>query len=220
MITFEQLKAFFKRMPGLLVAIAVLIVFLGGFVCGRSGTKNTTDTKTKQVVTTHDDHTVKFTQDQVNQQVAAALEQERATHTHTVVQETKLPNGTDEKTTTTDTTTDVKTEKKVDTNTTQTKIQYVDQIVHDTQTVVKTETKTVTSDKPQWDAHLHVGVDFSNVHVKTDAPYLAPLVVGGEINRRIAGPVFLGLWGNYTVPDASKNLPGHIQGGLSVGAQW
>jgi len=91
----------------------------------------------------------------------------------------------------------VEVEKRVETIKTVT----VDRIVE--------KEKIVTPDQKQW----HVGVIAGLTPQFLPAPTVQNWVVGGEVERRIIGPVFLGLWGAGTTT-------GQGMGGLKVGFEF
>lgn len=130
---------------------------------------------------------------------------------HQEVLETKLADGTYTKKTTTDknidshtketeTKTEVKVvevEKKVETI----KTEYVDRVVE--------KEKIVTPQLAQW----HVGLLGGLTPQFLPAPGVQSWVVGGEVERRIVGPVFLGIWGAGTTT-------GQGMGGVKVGFEF
>ncbi len=68
---------------------------------------------------------------------------------------------------------------------------------------VRTEEKTVTKTtaKPQWKAGALIGYHLPGVwgdHVPNLLPLHQDLVVGASVERRLAGPFFVGLWGTST----------------------
>jgi hypothetical protein len=66
-----------------------------------------------------------------------------------------------------------------------------------TTTTTETEkTKITIYEKPQWVLSLKGGVDLSSPSSLTTQPITNFLILGGEVDRRIAGPVFVGLWAN------------------------
>ncbi len=135
----------------------------------------------------------------------------KETDRHTVKHEVIKPDGTRETTTTTDThstTTEVKTE-----------IKYVDRIVERevTKYVDREVVKTVTIEPQlkQWRASLMAGVQPGLF-----PPTLQPWAVGAHVERRVAGPVWAGVWtmGNFsTAPTPAFN---GLQAGISVGLEF
>jgi hypothetical protein len=61
--------------------------------------------------------------------------------------------------------------------------------------VEREKEKTVETAKPQWRVGLLVGTDLTKLSVQPTAPWINPLLVGGHVERRIIGPVFVGVWG-------------------------
>jgi len=79
-----------------------------------------------------------------------------------------------------------------------------------TTTTTDTErTKITIYEKPQWILSLKGGVDLSSPSLLTTQPITNFLILGGEVDRRILGPVFLGLWVN-------SNLKTTLSTGLSL----
>jgi len=130
---------------------------------------------------------------------------------HREVLETKLADGTYTKKTTVDKNIDshtketetkvevrvVEVEKKIETIRTE----YVDKIVE--------KEKIVTPMLAQW----HVGVIGGLTPQFSPSIGVQNWVVGGEVERRIVGPVFLGIWGAGTTT-------GQGMGGLKVGFEF
>lgn len=69
--------------------------------------------------------------------------------------------------------------------------------------------KETTYAKPQWILSLKGGVDLSNPSALTSKPITDFLVLGAEGSKRLAGPLFIGLWAN-------SNLKTTLTTGLSL----
>jgi hypothetical protein len=70
-------------------------------------------------------------------------------------------------------------------------------------------TKITIYEKPQWILSLKGGVDLSSPSALTTQPITNFLILGGEVDKRLAGPLFIGLWAN-------SNLKTTLTTGLSL----
>lgn len=118
------------------------------------------------------------------------------------------PDGTKETTETKETKTDTK-EKETEDKSKETvkivkEIEYKDKIVE----------KTVTPVLAQW----HVGA-LVGVAPRFDSPATTPIMVGVEAERRIVGPVFLGVWAMAGSPVTTFNVT-NAAIGLKVGFEF
>jgi len=82
------------------------------------------------------------------------------------------------------------------------------------QTVVTLHTHEVTDARPTWSAGLLVGLHRGGSNLLDAVPL--PLVIGGQVSRRILGPGRLGAWG--LLGRSGEKL--ELAGGLGVGADW
>lgn len=93
------------------------------------------------------------------------------------------------------------------------------QLSQDTKLMESTKTdslKVTDSSKPQW--HLHVDGGAGARFVGQTTPVL---VIGVGIERRILGPLYLGVWGQTTLGLLSPSAPPYeVAGGLSVGLEF
>lgn len=91
----------------------------------------------------------------------------------------------------------------------------VDRIVEvEKEKVVEVEKeKIVEASKPSWRAGALLGTTLS-VRPQLTPPYIDPLLVGGHVERRIVGPVFIGGWG---ITDTKLQNPGF---GASLSIEW
>jgi hypothetical protein len=79
-----------------------------------------------------------------------------------------------------------------------------------TTTTTDTErTKITIYEKPQWILSLKGGIDLSSPSSLTSQPITDFLLLGAEVDRRILGPVFVGIWAN-------SNLKSTLSTGLSL----
>jgi hypothetical protein len=100
--------------------------------------------------------------------------------------------------------------KFVDREVKTTEIHYVDRV--ETKEVVKE--KIVEGRKPDWALTALVGTS-APTKLDLTPPYLNPLVVGGVAERRILGPVFVGVWAITQVQN-----PANVSGGIAVKAEF
>lgn len=73
--------------------------------------------------------------------------------------------------------------------------------------------KVVTAEKAQWHAAALLGIG-PTISVGATAPYIDPLLVGARVERRIAGPFFVGGWVTTPIQRVAPT------GGLSVGFEF
>lgn len=135
------------------------------------------------------------------------LDQKKATHTVEVA--VTKPDGSKTVTTTTD--------ENLNTQVKEVEIQYVDRVkeVEVTKEVIKTvEVEKTTENQANWHAAFLIGTSTQNFSITPTAPWVNPLILGLDVDRRVLGPVSLGLWVQTTSKFNS------IAGGLSVGASW
>lgn len=65
----------------------------------------------------------------------------------------------------------------------------------------------VENAKPQWRIGVHAGLDIPSLTKPGSNP--DPLIIGGSVDRRILGPIFMGVWGNNK-----------LQGGVGVSIEF
>lgn len=194
MIVVEFIKKHWKVSLG----VAGLLLFIVGFGAGVMQHPRVVE---KEVIKTQIQEHVVYQERVVEKKVYVAAE-ERKVHRETTT--TKAPDGTVVTKTTTDT--DVNKHQSAETNKTDDK-----QLTHD-RVVVQTVEKLKLVDKElTW--RLGAGVGFSFPYAlgqpELGVPGLHGLVVQASIDRRILGPVWLGIFGN-------------TQGtfGLNASVQW
>ncbi len=188
-----------------LVIVGVVLALAASFGAGRYTTPTKIVEKEKIVTVTVEKV---VTVDHVVEQKVYVEVEKAQTHKETV--EVKAPDGT--------ITTKIVEDTKVDTQKTDTDTKVADKTVtDDVQKVnVVEKEKTTTNAKPDW--HLRVDVGAGARFVGQLTPTLM-LGVGAE--RRILGPVFMGLWVNTTLNLLAPQTPPYgINAGLSVAVEF
>lgn len=66
---------------------------------------------------------------------------------------------------------------------------------------------------PEWDIDLRVGTSTKNFAVSPVAPYVQPIILGVDVERKILGPVNAGLWIQTTHFQT-------VEGGASISVQF
>ena len=172
-----------KGHPKLLVLLLIVLAFLGGYGSAYFGhpAKIVEHTQIKTVTETK----IQYQDRIVTQKVYVEVEKK---HEHTETTTTKKPDGTTETHTTTDDNID-----ESQSNNTNTTAQHQE-------TVTQVVTKTVYKDKlvlrqPDWRVFAGVGFAFSTLAGQPEVglPSMHGLVVQAGADRRILGPVFLGV---------------------------
>lgn len=147
---------------------------------------------TEKVVTV--EKQVVVTQIKTEVQIAKVYLKNSDEKIHRVTTETKKPDGSDVKTVSED----INIDSVVHENNTQTEIKYVDKIVE--KEVVKTvdKEKLVYRDSANW--RLGANVGYSIPHLLDNAGVgvagLNGLVLGAQVDRKVLGPIYLGVFGN------------------------
>lgn len=166
--------------------LGVLLVFAAGY--GAAIMSRPAKVVEKTVVKTQVQTVVQY-QDRVVTQKVYVQVQARHRHTETVT--TKRPDGT--------VVTQTKTDSDVNTNTNV--AQHAD--AQHAQTVVQRVVQTVYKEKlvlqqPNWSVYAGAGYALPTAlgHPQLGVPGMDGFVVQAGIDRRIAGPFWLGLWGN------------------------
>jgi hypothetical protein len=172
---------------------ALLVAFLGGRY-SRAPQVVTKDVVRTQTVEVEKVRTVEVHDSQ------SAVAQEAKVNTVTVVKYRWLPGHVVEAEST--------TTKQADTDTHETKQAHAGATKESAsmtqQTVI--ETHTSTSARPRWSVSLMPGAQLFGAKA---LPLYGPLVLGASVERRIAGPVSIGLWGS-TSGAAGITLRGDI----------
>jgi len=196
----------FVKNHSTIVSIIVVIVLLAvAFATGRYTvpTKIVTKTETQTV-----EKIVTQVQTQyVEKKVYVTAQKDNVTTTVDVV---KKPDGTEEtKTTTIDLT------QTNSTSTDQASSTSVDKTTEDESTKSQT-TKIVDSLKPQWHLSLHGGAG-----AQFGLGAISPKIdFGVQAERRILGPVFMGIYANLNAPIIGAPTPPYtVTGGLVVGLE-
>lgn len=172
-----------KAHPAVRTLILVVLAFALGFGTCIFAKPAKTIEKTK-TVTTYQDKIV-YQDRIVTKTVLVKAEQK---HEHTQTTETKKPDGTVVTQTTVDTDTKDNVNKNVDTDAThqQTETKYVTQIV---------EKEKLVLNQPNWHVFAGVGYAFATLAGQSEigVPGLKGLVIQAGVDRRIIGPVSIGL---------------------------
>lgn len=172
--------------------LAVIAAILGAYVLGcffnPQPAKVVTEIKEVEKVVTVEKEVVKTV-------IQVVKEVEVQVQTHTVVVKETTPDGGVRETTVIDTNSDTKDKEKV--------VEYVDRVVEKiVDREVFIEKKVIVDNQRYWRASLLLGLQPKLIPPSVDA-YL----VGAEIERRVVGPVWLGIWGmGSTVGVASAGL--------------
>lgn len=84
-------------------------------------------------------------------------------------------------------------------------VKYVDRKVVDEEEVEK----RVENKRASWRVNALVGTEVTHLHLEATAPYVSPIVFGGQVERRVIGPIWVNGYGlsNGTV-------------GLGLGMEW
>lgn len=175
----------FKRK--LLYVVGAIALFCGGVATGRFGTP----AKVVEKIVYQDKVVEKVVyQDKIV--IQKVYVEKKATKKRTETTTTEKPNGEKETKTVTEEQED--TDTKTDEKSTQEKIVYVDRVI---QKLVE-KTKLVEAKKLDW--HISAGIGYAIPTVlgqqQIGTPGLQGVVVNAEIDRRIVGPFYIGLWGN------------------------
>lgn len=203
----EKIKSFFAGLPQptetgwkyIKIAIVAIVLLVAAFATGRYTVptkiveQRVEVEKKVEVVRIDEQKVLELTaQLKIAEDRVAELNKKVHKTEHTV----KKPDGTVEVTKTEDTDTSSSSHSHTDTtsNTTekQVEIKYVDRIVEVQHEVVVT--KIVDAEKPQWLIGPMVGVNFRDLTVPQGV-FTGPFSFGATVERRIAGPVFVGVWG-------------------------
>lgn len=78
----------------------------------------------------------------------------------------------------------------------------------------KVEIEKIVENNPDWTVTARLGTDFRNLKLSPLAPYVSPIIVGAEVDRRVVGPFKAGLWVHSSIDFNS------VSGGLAVGADF
>jgi hypothetical protein len=185
-MTFASIKAFLNRNPWTFRALAVLLVFAAGF--GTAIVSRPAKVEEKVVTKVDVQTKVEYKDRIVTQKVYVQADKVKK---HVETTTTKAVDGT----VTTKTTTDesVDEDRKLNASKDEQKQQAVTQVVHE----VEYRDKIVTS-QPGWDARVGLGVAIPQLlgGPEVGVPGLRGFVVEAGVDRRLAGPFWLGLWGN------------------------
>lgn len=183
----DSVKNVWTNHKGIVIAVvACLLCLLLGYGGGRYAQPAKVVEKEKVVTVDHD--VIKYQDRIVTQKVYVEVEKE---HKHQETTTTKKPDG--EVVTTTKTDTDVDESTKADTNKTEEKVVYQDRIV--TQTVEK---EKLVLRQPDWRISAGAGysIPYALGQASPGVPGMQGFVVNAGVDRRIVGPVWLGVQGN------------------------
>lgn len=202
-----------KKHPGSLRILVLALAVISAFAWGRFSAPSKIVTKTdiqykdKVVVQTQIEY-----RDRIVTKVVYQKRKDLNIHTKTITKEIINPNG--QKIITKVVTNDTQSNTTVDRNSSKT-----NQIAQNTnQKVQKTEeehiqkSKEVDYVKPSWMFSVKAGMNWSQLSLSkslADQPWL----IGAEVDRRIIGPFWLGIWDTNDIQ--FKN----INAGLSLGLQ-
>jgi hypothetical protein len=190
MSTWQKVWDFLKNHQWAWMLVLALLLFGAGTMVGRF-TKHP-EVQIKEVVKTEvQTKTVIQYQDRiVTQKVYVSTEKK---HEHTTETTTKKPDGT--VVTQKETTSDEDDSKNAQTNqdAQHNQTQTVTQVVKQTEVV----TKTVTN-QPNWSVYAGAGVDIPYYlgNAQNGIPGMKGFVVQAGVDRRVAGPFWIGLFGN------------------------
>jgi hypothetical protein len=192
---------------GFLTIILVAIVGVATFSAGRYSAPTKVQTVEKQVVVTQEKVQIvqveKASEDKTK-------DQNSQKHVHRERTETTSPDGTKVVKVVTDVNVD-KTIKETDVKV----VTVTNTVEKQVEIEKKVEvTKTIERARPDWFLSAKLGTNFSTLKVSATAPYINPLLIGVDGNRRIIGPLFLGLWA-LTSTDFKS-----ISGGLSASMEF
>lgn len=186
-MTFAAIKDFVKRHPWAFRALAVLAIFLAGF--GTAIVSRPAKVEEKVVTKTEVQTKVEWRDRVVTQKVYVEAEKKRE-HVETTV--TKAPDGTQVTKVTRDVSVD--DDKRADSHVDETRSGTA------TQTVKQVEFRDrLVLSQPNWDAHVGVGVSIPTFLLgapEIGIPGLRGAVIDFGLDRRIAGPFWLGVWAN------------------------
>lgn len=160
--------------------------------------------KTKEVVKVEYKEKIEY-RDKVK--IQKVTEVQKANDKHTETTTIKKPDGTE----TTHTIVNETSHTEAKTNETKVEVKYVDRVVEKQIEKVIEKEKIIEAKKNDWMVGVQVGYDIYGA--LDDTPQLIPQMnrvsIGVDIERRIVGPFYLGVWGN-TAGNA----------GLSVNISW
>lgn len=202
-----------------LIALGVLLlVFIVGFAFGKFNNKPniTIDQKTQTTTQTQVEDKTKTNvvaqqTTQVQQTTALNVAKVQDTDTTTTTTVDKKPTGEEVTTTTTETKvhsddTDKSTEATKDTTTGKEAEKVVADDKTNTDTTTKTEFhETITQSQPNWRLAAFAGVNTAGLSSGGNLLIAGPLSYGGEIDRRILGPVWLGVMAEKAGPSFEIN---------------
>jgi hypothetical protein len=194
-----------------IAALVLLLTFIVGFAFGKFNNKpnikidQKTQTATQQ---TGNDVQKDVTNVQDQKQVLAAKDEnknlDKSTDVVTTTTTDKKPTGEEITTTKTETKTHVKTSdqtkqglKEAVKDNSVDKKSDVDNTKTDTQSKTSFQ-ETITQSQPNWRLAAFVGLDTSGLSLSGNALVTGPLLYGGEVDRRILGPIWLGVLAEKT----------------------
>jgi hypothetical protein len=184
-VTAQELRDAVSRRPWLWAVVAALLLLLLGYGAGRYATP--AKVVEKEVVKTQLQDKIVYKDRIVTQKVLVEVAKR---DTHTVTATTKKPDGTVTTTVTRDD--HVDEHKKDDTNTTETASKVETKVI--TQTVEKLK---IVQSQASWRVSAGVGVSVPHFLGQGDVgiPGMQGAVVTVGADRRIVGPLWLGVWG-------------------------
>jgi hypothetical protein len=196
-MTLQQISPKIKKVC--LVTLAALVLAGGGYATGRYVAPDKVVTKEK-VVTQIQEKVVVQTKTEVQVVHDVAIQKD----VHIVRVETKAKDGTTTVTTTEDDKS--KTQAQTKANATNATQQVVTKIVYQDREV----TKTVERLRPQWSVSLQPGFSLgtSQYNLLSALP-VTHVMANVVVERRILGPVFMGVWGSS-----------HADAGLSLRVEF
>jgi hypothetical protein len=197
------------------IALGILVlVFIVGFAFGKFNNKpNVTIDQTKQTTSQVQDTTKTQVADQqtvvAQQQTNLNVNQVQDTDTTVTTTTDKKPDGEEVTTTTTETKQHVDdTDKTQQTtkDTTNDKEAEQQAVVDNTKTTEKdTFHETITQSQPNWRLAVFGGINTAGLGLSGNSLVTGPLSYGGEVDRRILGPVWLGVMGEKAGPGFEVN---------------
>jgi hypothetical protein len=204
-MNFNNTKTYVQSHSKLFLTLAALLLLLGAFAAGRYTVATKTITKTETVVQEKVVTQVQTQIQYVEKKVyVTAVKDNVVTKTDTI----EHPDGTKETQTTT---TDLSQTTTKDTDQASSTAVVTEKVAETEKVDTKSE-KIVDSTKPQWILRADLGAGARFVGQLTPT-----MVVGLGADRRILGPVFMGVWVQTTLNLLAPQTPPYgLNGGISL----
>jgi hypothetical protein len=181
-VDLSPVKSVVSKIPKktLIVSVVSVVLLVGAFLAGRYTTPVKVQEKVVEKVVVQE-KIVTVEVDKKN------TDEDQKKDTHTVVVVVKKKDGSTITTETKDT--------HADDQKHEVEIKYVDRVVNRVVEKEVTVTKTIDRILPQWSVTAKVGTTFNQLKPSLAPPYFQPLLVGVDVDRRILGPIWFGMWG-------------------------